>query len=63
MICSLNLTPRTLSLSPSIPHPLSKKSDIKQGGNPSWTPASVNMGQEAPQTTGHKCAVIASISG
>lgn len=31
MSCRLDLPPQTLSLSPSIPHPLSKKSDIKQG--------------------------------
>lgn len=51
MSCRLDLPPQMLNLAPSVPHPLSKKKDIKQGRNPSWIPASVPMGQMAPQDT------------
>lgn len=62
MNCSLHLPPQMLSLSPSTPHPLSKKSDINQARKKSILDTSLSS-HGAGGTTEHKCAVISSIPG
>ena len=52
MSCRLDLPPRMLSLSPSTPHPLSKKSDIKQARKKCIFDTSLSSHRQvAPQDT------------
>lgn len=52
MSCRLDVPPRMLSLSPSTPHPLSKKSDINQARKKSILDTNLSS-HGAGGTTGH----------